>query len=164
MLMPFGAIAIVLVVAGLYFIEKRRKPVSIQTRTKITSCERPLNLPNVSPENPNILMKDDIFYLQNNTSPQLYHIFKNIYTYTEAEEECKRRNAKLASKDDLVKAFDTGADWCSYGWVKGKEAYVPNRNPKCLPKIGLLSAGNIPETTKIGANCYGAAPVDVMKA
>lgn len=162
-LYPIVIIAIIAMVGVLYVRELRRKQGSIGIQTK--TCVSPAGPtgPTTSPDNPSIYMKDDVFYLQNNTSPQLYHVFKNIYSYTEAEEECKRRKAKLATKDDLVKAFDEGADWCSFGWVKGKEAYVPNRNTKCLPTVGLLSAGNIPETTKIGANCYGSAPVDVLK-
>jgi len=102
---------------------------------------------------------------------EVYHIGDNVFTFDEAEALCKSMDSELASYDQLIDAYKSGAEWCSYGWSKDKMALYPtqkktwdklqkapkNKRDDCgSPGIN----GGVFRNTKLkfGANCYGKKP------
>ena len=60
-------------------------------------------------------------------SKEVFHVGDNKYVYSEAAPLCEAMGAELATYDDVKKALEKGADWCSYGWVKGQQAVYPTQ-------------------------------------
>lgn len=56
---------------------------------------------------------------------EVFNISSNKYTYSDAEPLCKALGAELATYDQVKDAWNKGADWCNYGWVKGQMAVYP---------------------------------------
>ena len=58
---------------------------------------------------------------------EIFNISKNNYTYYDAAPLCKALGAELATYEDVKDAWQKGADWCNYGWVKGQMAVYPTQ-------------------------------------
>ena len=56
---------------------------------------------------------------------EVFNVSSNRYTYYDAEPLCKALGAELATYDQVKDAWNKGADWCNYGWVKGQMAIYP---------------------------------------
>ena len=56
---------------------------------------------------------------------EVFNISSNKYTYNDAEPLCKALGAELATYEQVKDAWNKGADWCNYGWVKGQMAVYP---------------------------------------
>lgn len=97
----------------------------------------------------------DYYYLNNPKESQVYHIFQNVYTFKDAQQECAKRAGTLANPNQLQNAYDAGANWCSWGWTNDGDAYIPNRDPRCNKKTGLINAKKVDKSMKLGVNCYG---------
>jgi hypothetical protein len=100
----------------------------------------------------NVKKENDYYFIKDNKESQVYHVFNNIYTFQEAKDTCEKRGGRLATPEELKAAE---ANWCSWGWTSDGVAYMPNKDPKCNKEVGLLSAGNIDNFLRLGANCYG---------
>jgi len=101
---------------------------------------------------------------------QVFHIPVNKYTYKDARAMCGAFGGRLASYDEIEKAYKKGAEWCSYGWSKGQNIYYPTQKKTYnkLQKIknhkhdcgrpgingGYVSNPN----ARFGVNCYAAKP------
>lgn len=102
---------------------------------------------------------------------EVFHISDQKYTYEQAKCKCNAYNAELADQSQIIKSYNKGANWCSYGWSKGQNAYYPiqkcywdklnkdnkDKIKKCgKPGIngGYFNSGKI----KFGINCYGVKP------
>ena len=112
---------------------------------------------------------------------EVYNIPSNNYTYDDAKVICKAYGAKLASYDDIEKAYSKGAEWCNYGWSDGQMALFPTQkktwdklqtiegheNDCGRPGINGGKIGN--PNARFGVNCYGFKPIitsaeqDIMK-
>jgi len=57
----------------------------------------------------------------------VFTVSKNDYTYYDAAPLCKALGAELATYDQVKQAWQKGADWCNYGWVKGQMAVYPTQ-------------------------------------
>jgi hypothetical protein len=100
----------------------------------------------------------------------VFNVSNNYYTYDDARAVCKAFDSRLATYDEIEKAYDHGAEWCNYGWSEGQMAYFPtqkstwkklqeselNKNSCGRPGIngGHFSNPNI----KFGVNCFGKKP------
>lgn len=58
----------------------------------------------------------------------VFTVSKNDYSYYDAAPLCKALGAELATYDQVKQAWQKGADWCNYGWVKGQMAVYPTQN------------------------------------
>lgn len=130
-------------------------PKGSQVTGKIT----PQNVTDQVPA-PSKLGKDEVF-----------HIANQDFTYEQARCKCGSYGAKLATYDQLVDAYNNGAEWCSYGWTEGQRAYYPTQ--KCTwDKLQVgpeemrgacgepgINGGFFPDgNMKFGATCYGVKP------
>lgn len=94
---------------------------------------------------------------------EVFNISDQKYTYEQAKCKCKAYGAELASYNQIVKAYNKGAEWCNYGWSKGQKAYYPTqacphkRKKDHCGKPGI-NGGNFPAEMKFGVNCYGIKP------
>ena len=103
-------------------------------------------------------------------SAEVFHISNNTHTYHTAEEKCKMYGARLATEEEIVKAYDNGASWCNYGWSQGQKALYPVQKKhyeeqKKFSKFGNpcqgvgVVGGFFPSPhTHLGVNCYGIKP------
>lgn len=104
---------------------------------------------------------------------QVFNIAENKYTYADAEPLCKAFGAELATYDQVKQAFNDGADWCNYGWVKGQAAVYPTQQTTFNllqqgPEDQRMACGtpginggyfDNPEL-RFGVNCYGTKPLE----
>jgi len=58
---------------------------------------------------------------------EVFTISKNNYSYYDAAPLCKALGAELATYEQVKDAWQHGADWCNYGWVKGQMAVYPTQ-------------------------------------
>jgi hypothetical protein len=102
---------------------------------------------------------------------EVYNIPSNNYTYDDAKVICKAYGAKLASYDDIEKAYGKGAEWCNYGWSDGQMALFPTQK-KTWDKLQTIeghendcgrpgiNGGKINNpNARFGVNCYGFKPI-----
>lgn len=59
---------------------------------------------------------------------EIFTVSKNDYSFYDAAPLCKALGAELATYDEVKHAWQKGADWCNYGWVKGQMAVYPTQN------------------------------------
>ena len=101
---------------------------------------------------------------------QVFNISNNVFSYDDAEAACKAFGAELATYEQLVEAHKKGANWCNYGWTKGKGKYYPvqkeywkklqentdpNRRNECGNKPGIVGGIETNKSLLLGVNCYG---------
>jgi len=99
---------------------------------------------------------------------EVFHIANQDYTFEQAKCKCESYNAKLATYNQLVDAYNDGAEWCTYGWSSGQKAYYPTqkcnwekKTPEEKLKCGNpgLNGGFFADPyLKFGVNCYGKKP------
>jgi hypothetical protein len=104
---------------------------------------------------------------------EVFNVSRNLYTFGEAEPLCRAFGAELATYDQVKSAYEAGADWCNYGWVKGQLALYPTQQ-STYDKLqhgpegdrmscGLpgVNGGYFPNAEqRFGVNCYGKRPAE----
>lgn len=101
---------------------------------------------------------------------QVFNIPGNNYTYHEASALCKAYDARLAKYEEIENAYNSGAEWCNYGWSDQQLALFPTQkitfdNLQKIPRHkndcgrpgvngGYIKNKNV----KFGVNCYGYKP------
>lgn len=123
----------------------------------------------VEPEPPSQGVVDSL--VQKMLPSEVFNVSKNEYSYYDAEALCSALGADLATIDQVKDAYEKGADWCNYGWVKGQGAVYPTQKKtwdllQLGPEEERSACGNPgvngghfdnPEM-KFGVNCYGPKP------
>ena len=105
-----------------------------------------------------------------NLIEQVFYVNDNKYTYSDAKAICKAYGGRLADYNEMEKAYQSGAEWCGYGWSKDQLALYPTqlatyeklktdkkRKHACgRPGIngGYISNPNV----RFGVNCFGVKP------
>jgi len=102
---------------------------------------------------------------------EVFNVSQNRYTYYDAEPLCKALGAELATYDQVKEAWDKGADWCNYGWVKGQVASYPTQNATweklqqgpeeqrgTCGRPGVNGGFFDNPELRFGVNCYGSKP------
>lgn len=101
---------------------------------------------------------------------EVFHLSNQDYTYEQAKCKCVAYGGTLATKAQIIDAYNKGADWCSYGWSEGQQAFYPTQ--KCtwdqLQKSwktrwdcgypGVNGGFFANPMLKFGANCFGYKP------
>ena len=101
---------------------------------------------------------------------EVFNIPENKYTYENAEAICKANGAKLASYQEVERAYKSGAEWGQYGWSEGQNAFFPTQqhtydklqkqpgheHDRGRPGVngGYIENPNV----RFGVNCYGKKP------
>lgn len=102
---------------------------------------------------------------------EVFNISRNIYKYSDANAVCAAMGAELATYEQVQAAFESGADWCNYGWTKGQMALYPTQkatwdklqagpteyNNAC-GRIGVNGGYFDNPDLAFGVNCYGVKP------
>lgn len=103
-------------------------------------------------------------------SPEVFNIRENVYDYNDAKAVCKAYGARLATYKEVEDAYQSGGEWCNYGWSDGQMILFPTQQETWdnLQKIeghkndcgrpgvngGYIDNPNV----KYGVNCYGVRP------
>ena len=101
---------------------------------------------------------------------EVFHVSNNLYSYDDAQSICSSFGSRLATYDEIEKAYNEGAEWCSYGWSDGQMAFFPtqketwdklqktssHKNDCGRPGVNGGYMAN-PEL-HFGVNCYGVKP------
>lgn len=101
---------------------------------------------------------------------QVFNIPGNNYTYDDANALCKAYGARLATYQEVEKAYNAGGEWCQYGWSQNQMALFPTQqatwdklqtiegheNDCGRPGVngGYMANPNL----RFGVNCYGVKP------
>jgi hypothetical protein len=104
---------------------------------------------------------------------QVFNVARNVYTFGEAEPLCRAFGAELATYDQVKDAYEAGADWCNYGWVKGQLAVYPTQkstydklqhgpeHERMTCGLPGVNGGYFPNADqRFGVNCYGSRPAE----
>jgi len=101
---------------------------------------------------------------------QVFNVPGNYYGYDDAKTLCKAYDARLASYDEVEKAYNAGGEWCNYGWSDGQMALFPTQkttfdNLQTIPghehdcgRPGVNGGYMANPNIKFGVNCYGYKP------
>ena len=101
---------------------------------------------------------------------EVFHVEDNTYSYDDAKDVCSLLGSRLATYDEVEKAYQNGANWCSYGWSDEQLVLFPIQKSvynelKTIKghqhdcgRTGV-NGGYIEDvTSKFGVNCYGKKP------
>jgi hypothetical protein len=109
-------------------------------------------------------------YKDNKKPDEVFNIRNNIYTYEDAKSVCSIYNAKLATYDQVEDSYNSGGEWCNYGWSEGQMALFPtqkhtwnklqasDRTKNACGRPGV-NGGFMPRPNlRFGVNCFGQKP------
>lgn len=102
---------------------------------------------------------------------QVFNVSRNVYKYSDAPAVCAALGAELATYEQMKEAYENGADWCNYGWVKGQMAVYPTQREtfdklqqgppeyrNACGKVGVNGGYFDNPDLAFGVNCYGVKP------
>jgi hypothetical protein len=101
---------------------------------------------------------------------QVFNIPGNYYNYNDAKSLCNAYGSRLANYSEIENAYNSGAEWCNYGWSEDQMALFPTQAEtyKNLQKIpghehdcgrpGINGGYISNPKVRFGVNCYGKKP------
>ena len=102
---------------------------------------------------------------------EVFHIGDSQFTYADAPAVCAAYGAQLATLEQIIDAYNNGAEWCGYGWSQGGFALYPTQKstwtalqaePDTAKRTGCgrpgVNGGYFDPNTKFGVNCFGFKP------
>jgi hypothetical protein len=102
---------------------------------------------------------------------EVFHINDAQFTYEDAPAVCAAYGGELATLEQVIDAYNNGAEWCSYGWSAGGFALYPTQRgtwqslqaePDTVKRTSCgrpgVNGGYFNPTTKFGVNCFGFKP------
>ena len=102
---------------------------------------------------------------------EVFHIADNKFTYDDAPAVCAAYGSQLASLEQIIDAYNHGAEWCGYGWSEGGMALYPTqkvtwdilqKDPDNAKRTACgrpgVNGGYFEPSTKFGVNCFGFKP------
>lgn len=103
-------------------------------------------------------------------SQEVFNVPGNYHVYDDAKAMCSAYGARLATYQEVEQSYNSGAEWCNYGWSEGQMALFPTQQTTWdgLQKIkghendcgrpGVNGGFMQNPALKFGANCYGYKP------
>jgi hypothetical protein len=117
------------------------------------------------------LDNDDKQKLQPSTIPEVFNVANSLYTYEEAKDVCQSLGARLATAEEINKAYEDGAEWCVNSWSDNMLVLYPTQE-KTYQKLQKVkgaenrcgrtgvNGGKVDNPNwKFGVNCFGIKPV-----
>ena len=101
---------------------------------------------------------------------EVFNVSNNLYTYDNAQEVCSSLDSRLATYDEIEKAYNNGAEWCNYGWSEGQMAFFPTQkdtwsvlqknkeHANDCGRPGVNGGFMMNPYVKFGVNCFGKKP------
>jgi hypothetical protein len=101
---------------------------------------------------------------------QVFNIPGNYYNFENARAVCKAYDSKLATYDQIEKAYNEGAEWCNYGWSANQLALFPTQrktfnhlqtikgHENDCGRTGINGGYIKNPRVRFGVNCYGYKP------
>lgn len=102
---------------------------------------------------------------------EVFHVADKSFTYDEAQAVCAAYDSTLATLEQVIEAYNSGAEWCSYGWSAGGMALYPTQkatwdalqrevDPAKKTACGRpgVNGGYFDPMLKFGVNCFGFKP------
>ena len=102
---------------------------------------------------------------------EVFHLSDNQFTYDDAPAVCAAYGAQLATLEQIINAYNHGAEWCGYGWSAGGMALYPTQKGTWDALQGEVDQGKrtacgrpgvnggyFDPSSKFGVNCYGIKP------
>ena len=101
---------------------------------------------------------------------QVFNIPGNYYGYEDAKALCQAYGSDLATYDQIEKAYNSGAEWCNYGWSANQLALFPTQqqtyndlqkksgHENDCGRPGVNGGYIANKKVKFGVNCYGYKP------
>ena len=141
---------------GLNIITSIKNMFTSEPEIDIAVSNTPTTMPSVIPE-----MK---------YTKQVFNIPGNNYIYSDAKALCNAYGADLANYKQVEDSYNSGAEWCNYGWSDGQMALFPTQQTTYdgLQKIpghendcgrpGINGGFMANPDLKFGVNCYGYKP------
>jgi hypothetical protein len=101
---------------------------------------------------------------------QVFNVPENKYNYEDAKALCSAYSSRLATYNEVESAYNSGGEWCNYGWSDGQMILFPTQKDtyKKLQKIegherdcgrpGVNGGYMNDAELRFGVNCYGNKP------
>ena len=101
---------------------------------------------------------------------EVFNIANNLYDYEDSQAVCKSYGARLATYDEIEDSYNSGGEWCNYGWSEGQMILFPTQKNTWdkLQKSDQhkhdcgrpgINGGFIDNPyMQFGVNCYGIKP------
>jgi len=101
---------------------------------------------------------------------EVFNVPGNYFSYDDAKAMCSAYDSRLATYNEVEESYNSGAEWCNYGWSEGQMALYPTQQTTWdgLQKIeghendcgrpGINGGFMQNPEIKFGVNCYGYKP------
>ena len=101
---------------------------------------------------------------------EVFNIGNNMYTYDDAQSVCASLGSRLATYDEIESTYNSGGEWCNYGWSEGQSAYFPTQKETWKRLQGSEKTRNAcgrpgvnggyieDDKLRFGVNCFGKKP------
>jgi hypothetical protein len=100
---------------------------------------------------------------------EVFHV-PGQFDYSEARALCRAYGGNLANIEQMMEAYENGAEWCNYGWSEDKMALYPTQtstwksfksvegHEKDCGRPGVNGGYTMDLKQLLGANCFAPKP------
>ena len=102
---------------------------------------------------------------------EVFHVSDNQFTYDDAAAVCAAYDSQLATLEQILDAYNHGAEWCGYGWSAGGMALYPtqkgtwdalqreaDQSKRTACGRPGVNGGYFDPSSRFGVNCFGIKP------
>ena len=101
---------------------------------------------------------------------QVFNVPGNYYGYNDAKALCSAYGSRLATYNEIEDSYNSGGEWCNYGWSEGQMALFPTQKSTFHNLQGIkghendcgrpgINGGYMTNPhIKFGVNCFGYKP------
>lgn len=158
--LAFVSIILLIGIARIFDIDVVQMLKNLITKPVPPILEQPPQVDQTLPTPPPALLARD----------QVFHVSDNKYNYSDAKAVCQAVGARIATFKEVDKAYEEGANWCSYGWSDGQMGLFPIQDSYYQTLQGIeghehdcgrpgINGGYFPDPNlQFGVNCYGKKP------